>query len=180
VSKAFTREDGGGEDGLVPVRPRATSDRPRYITPEGYRALQEELAALLLPPGPEEAGALDAAVRRRERERRVHEVADALEEVKVVPAPAEPHGRIFFGAWVTLEDEDGALQTWRLVGPDEADARAGRLSVESPLGRALLGREEGDVVEVERPRGRTEYTVTQVTYRTAGSAEDAASAGQAG
>lgn len=178
MSKAFTKEDGGGDEGLVPVRPRAAATGPRYITPEGYRALQEELASLLAPQDPQEAGALDAAVRKRERERRAHEVADALEEVKVVPAPAEPQGRVFFGAWVTLEDEDGAEQTWRLVGPDEADARSGRLSVESPLGRALLGREEGDVVEVERPRGRTEYTVTHVVYRTAGAAEEGAHAGE--
>ena len=180
MSKAFTKEDGGGDEGLVPVRPRTATAGPRYITPEGYRALQEELASLLSPQQPQEAGALDAAVRKRERERRVHEVADALEEVKVVPAPQQPHGRVFFGAWVTLEDEDGAEQTWRLVGPDEADARSGRLSVESPLGRALLGREEGDVVEVERPRGRTEYTVTQVVYRTAGGAEEGTSASEGG
>lgn len=180
MSKAFTKEDGGGEDGLVPVRPRASSDHPRYITPEGYRALQEELAQLLSSPPPGEEGALDAAVLRRERERRAHELADTLGVVKVVPPPEAPHGRVFFGAWVTLEDEDGALQRWRLVGPDEADARAGRLSVESPLGRALLGREEGDVVEVERPRGRTEFTVMQVLYRTAGSAEAGAGAGQEG
>jgi transcription elongation factor GreB len=119
-------------------------------------------------------------VRRRERERRAHEVADVLEQVKVVPAPEAPHGRVFFGAYVTLENEDGSLHTWRLVGPDEADASAGRLSVESPLGHALLGREEGDVVEVERPRGRTEYVVTQVTYRTARGEEEGASAGDAG
>ena len=119
-------------------------------------------------------------MRKRERERRAHEVADALEEVKVVPPPAEPHGRVFFGAWVTLEDEEGSEQTWRLVGPDEADARSGRLSVESPLGRALLGREEGDVVEVERPRGRTEYTVTAVVYRTARGQEEGARAGEGG
>jgi transcription elongation factor GreB len=181
MSKAFTKEDGGGEDGLVPVRPRSTSsEQPRYITPEGYRALQEELAQLLSPPAPGEAGALDAAVLRRERERRAHEVADTLEVVKVVQPPEAPHGRVFFGAWVTLEDEDGQLQRWRLVGPDEADARAGRLSVESPLGRALLGREEGDVVEVERPRGRTEFTVAQVLYRTAADAQEEAGAGQGG
>ena len=161
------------------MRPRASAEGPRYITPEGYRALQEELASLLAPPPPQETAALDGAVRRRERERRAHELADVLEEVKVVPPPAEPHGRVFFGAWVTLEDEDGALQTWRLVGPDEAEARSGRLSVESPLGRALLGREEGDVVEVERPRGTAEYTVTQVVYRASG-AQEGASAGEGG
>jgi transcription elongation factor GreB len=53
---------------------------------------------------------------------------------------------------------------YRIVGPDEADVKAGRLSVESPLARALLGKEVGESVQVERPRGAMEYTVTQVAY----------------
>ena len=59
-----------------------------------------------------------------------------------------------------------AQQVYRIVGPDEADVRAGRLSVESPLARALLGKEVGESVVVERPRGAVEYTVTQVDYVT--------------
>jgi transcription elongation factor GreB len=75
-------------------------------------------------------------------------------------------GRAFFGAWVELEDEAGSRVRYRIVGPDEADVKAGRLSVESPLARALLGKEVGESVVVERPRGAVEYTVTQVDYVT--------------
>lgn len=165
MSKAFTKEDSGGDEGLVPARPRAGQGEKRYITPEGYRALQEELATLL---GPEASGegqtGLDAGVRKRERERRAQQLADTLEEVRVVSPEPSQEGRVFFGAWVSLEDEDGGEVTYRIVGPDEADVKAGRLSVESPLARALLGKEVGEAVQVERPRGAVEYTVTQVTY----------------
>jgi transcription elongation factor GreB len=165
MSKAFTKEDSGGDEGLVPVRPRAGAGEKRYITPEGYRALQEELASLLGPEASAEGElSLDAGVRKRERERRAQQLADTLEQVRVVMPEPSQEGRVFFGAWVTLEDEEGAEVTYRVVGPDEADVKAGRLSVESPLARALLGKEVGESVQVERPRGAVEYTVTHVAY----------------
>ena len=82
----------------------------------------------------------------------------------VEPDPAQA-GRVFFGAWVTLEDEEGEIVRYRIVGPDEADAKAGLISAASPLGRALLGKEEGDTAVVERPRGPAEYTIRAVDYR---------------
>lgn len=166
MSKAFTKEEGGGDEGLVPARPRAGAGEKRYITPDGYRALQEELASLLGPEASAEGDTgLDAGVRKRERERRAQQLSDTLEQVRVVTPEPSQEGHVFFGAWVTLEDEDGAEVTYRVVGPDEADVKAGRLSVESPLARALLGKEVGESVQVERPRGAVEYTVTHVTYR---------------
>lgn len=165
MSKAFTKEDGGSDEGLTPARPRSGQGEKRYITPEGYRALQEELASLLGPDASAEGqSGLDAGVRKRERERRAQQLADTLEEVRVVTPEASQEGRVFFGAWVTLEDEDGSEVMYRIVGPDEADVRAGRLSVESPLAKALLGKEVGESVQVERPRGVVEYTVTQIAY----------------
>ncbi|CAM3364446.1 hypothetical protein G4177_18430 [Corallococcus sp. ZKHCc1 1396] len=163
MSKAFTKEDGGGDEGLTPARPRSTSAEQRYITPEGYRALQEELLATQ-GPASEDWPELEAGVRRRERERRAHELAAILEEVRVVEPDPSQVGRVFFGAWVLLEDEDGAQMRYRIVGPDEADVKAGRLSVESPLARALLGKEAGEVVLVERPRGPVEYELLAVEY----------------
>jgi transcription elongation factor GreB len=166
MSKAFTKEDSGGDEGLVPVRPRVGAGEKRYITPEGYRALQEELASLLGPEASAEGQLeLDAGVRKRERERCAQQLADTLEQVRVVTPESSQEGRVFFGAWVTLEDEEGTEVTYRVVGPDEADVKAGRLSVESPLARALLGKEVGESVQVERPRGAVEYTVTHVAYR---------------
>ncbi len=165
MSKAFTREDSGGDEGVVHARPRSTSGEKRYITPEGHRALEEELARQLGPQADMgERTELEAGEQKRERERRAQHLAATLEEVRVVEPDPSQEGRVFFGAWVTLEDEDGSEVTYRIVGPDEADVRAGRLSVESPLARALLGKEMGESVQVERPRGAVEYTVTQVRY----------------
>ncbi|RKG92398.1 GreA/GreB family elongation factor [Corallococcus terminator] len=163
MSKAFTKEDGGGDEGLTPMRPRSASGERRYITPEGYRALQEELLASQ-GPIPQDWPELEAGVRKRERERRAREVAAILEEVRVVEPDPSQAGRVFFGAWVVLEDEDGEPLRYRIVGPDEADVKAGRLSVESPLARALLGKEAGEVVLVERPRGPVEYELLAVEY----------------
>ncbi len=164
MSKAFTKEDSGAEEAL-PVRPRPASGEKRYITPEGYRALQEELLAAQGPDtGAQGLTPLEAGVRRKERERRAQQLAAVLEEVRVVEPDEAQAGRVFFGAWVEVEDEDGGRARYRIVGPDEADVKAGRLSVESPLARALLGKEVGESVLVERPRGAVEYTVTRVDY----------------
>jgi transcription elongation factor GreB len=153
MSKAFTKEDDGGQESL-PLPPRPPSGEKRYITPEGYRALQEELASLLeKQPGD------------GEHARRAQSLNIILDSVQVVTPEASEEDRVYFGAWVTLEDEEGQETTYRVVGPDEADVRAGRLSVESPLARALLGREVGEAVQVERPRGSVEYTVVRVSYR---------------
>ncbi len=166
MSKAFTKEDAGGDEPLLPPRPRSASGEKRYITPEGYRALQEELAALTAPqPRERDALALGSEAQTRERARRARQVADTLEEVRVVSPDNLDEPRVYFGAWVTLEDEEGEESAYRIVGPDEADVKAGRLSVESPLARALLGKEVGESVRVERPRGAIEYTLTQVSYR---------------
>lgn len=165
MSKAFTKEDDGGQESL-PLPPRPPSGEKRYITPEGYRALQEELAALTGTAGEEEAPALGKEARDREHTRRIQLLTLTLESVQVVsPEAGSEEDRVYFGAWVTLEDEEGQETTYRIVGPDEADVRAGRLSVESPLARALLGREVGEAVQVERPRGSVEYTVVRVSYR---------------
>ncbi|MFL5345697.1 MAG: GreA/GreB family elongation factor [Hyalangium sp.] len=166
MSKAFTKEDSGGEELLLPPRPRSASGEKRYITPEGYRALQEELEALTAPVSRDkDTPAFEGEAQARERARRARQLAAILEEVKVVSPEAPDDAHVFFGAWVTLEDEEGEETAYRVVGPDEADVKAGRLSVESPLARALLGKEVGESVRVERPRGAIEYTVTGVSYR---------------
>ena len=72
---------------------------------------------------------------------------------------------MLFGAWVTLEDEAGERTAFRIVGPDEVDARAQQVSANSPLARAALGRRAGDEVFVDRPRGGATYTIVSVRYR---------------
>ncbi len=72
--------------------------------------------------------------------------------------------RVYFGAWVRLENEDGAEVSYRLVGPDETDVKAGLISVESPMGRVLVGKEEGDEVVVVRPAGRAVFSILEIGY----------------
>jgi transcription elongation factor GreB len=92
-----------------------------------------------------------------------------LDEVRVVlPGEVADPDRIFFGAWVTLADESGEEHRYRLVGPDEFDVERGLVSVASPVGRVLLGKEEGDEVTVQRPAGRASYVVTGISYESEG------------
>jgi transcription elongation factor GreA len=99
------------------------------------------------------AGDLHLASRRLETLRRV------LEDAEVV----EPDGRVLIGSRATVRHADGETETYELVAPGEADARQGRISSDSPLGSALVGRREGDVTYMEAPAGRVELAITSVS-----------------
>ncbi len=77
--------------------------------------------------------------------------------------PSDPR-RVFFGAYVTIEDEDGEEHTYRIVGGDESDTSKGWISIDSPVARALLGKRDGDAVTVRAPKGEIEYTIVAVKY----------------
>jgi transcription elongation factor GreB len=144
MSKAFLPEDTGAEaELLLPARPA----EPLPITPAGHARLAAERAALV--PGDEASRTRSAMLDR------------ILATVRVV-APARLEGGAGFGCEVTIEDEDGVERTYALVGPDEVDPKRGRISTESPLGRRLLGRCEGEVVEVERGGRTDELTIVAV------------------
>jgi transcription elongation factor GreB len=87
-----------------------------------------------------------------------------MDELVVVRATPEQRGRVFFGAFVTLEEEDGTRRELRLVGPDESEPSAGRVSIESPLGRALVGKHVGDELVVRRPKGELQATIVSIRY----------------
>jgi transcription elongation factor GreB len=156
---------------------------PRYITPEGFRRLAAEHeqiwsalrprivaeveAAAALGDRSENAEYLYGKRKLRELDRRLRFLSERMDELTVVEPKPHPSGRAFFGAWVTVEAEDGSERTYRLVGPDEFDVPAGLISVEAPLGRALLGRSEGDLVRVQRPAGAAELTIVAVTWEPA-------------
>lgn len=103
--------------------------------------------------------------RLREIDRRLRFLQKRLDTATIVtPAEQTDRSRVFFGATVSLEDEDGGRSTYQIVGSDEIDASGGRISVESPMGRALLRKAVGDSVEVRRPRGDIELTVVDIRY----------------
>ena len=151
-----------------------------YITPEGFRKLQEELEYLWKIERPRvtsevsEAAALGdrsenaeyiyGKKRLREIDRRLRFLSKRLDELTVVQGSPEQEGRVYFGASVTLEDENGNATEYRLVGPDESDAAAGKISIASPMGRSLMGREEGDEFVLRRPMGLATFRVLEIRY----------------
>jgi transcription elongation GreA/GreB family factor len=153
VSKAFTSEE--TEDVSVPGRTidRSAPGEERPITPEGHAAFVARLEALLA----------ERATASEERAKDLgHPIAllhATLDSVRIVPRE-EPDGTARFGSVVSLRWEDGREQRVTLVGPDEAEE--GRVSIASPLGRALLGARVGAYVEIERPRGAMEAQILAV------------------
>jgi transcription elongation factor GreB len=153
----------------------------RYITPEGYERLRAELERLWREERPrvtrevseaaahgdrsENAEYIYGKKRLREIDRRIEFLGKRLEELTVVKPREDAPDRVYFGAWVELEDEDGAVSQFRVVGPDEFDAASGRISMDSPLGRALLGRAAGDSFTLQRPKGPVTYVVVAIRYR---------------
>jgi transcription elongation factor GreB len=179
MSKAFVKEsDDDAEDDApeAPPPPRGS----QLITPEGYRALQLELDRLWKVERPritdevataaaqgdrsENAEYIYGKKKLREIDRRVRFLTKRLESLTVVVPAKEQLGRIFFGAWFTIEDEDGVESTYRIVGTDEVDLGARKISVKAPVAQALLGKREGDTTVVHRPKGPTEVTVLKVWY----------------
>ncbi len=153
---------------------------PRYITPEGYRRLAAEHDRIWSVERPRIVAEVEAAAalgdrsenaeyiygkrKLRELDRRLRFLSQRLDSLTVMEPMPDPQGRAFFGAWVTVQDEEGEERTYRLVGPDELDTAAGHISVEAPLGRALLGRRENDAVSVVRPAGEIELLVVRVAW----------------
>lgn len=152
----------------------------RYITPEGEQALREELHQLWKVERPVVTNTVHEAAkngdrsengdyiygkrRLREIDSRVRFLNKRLDEVEVVEQIPGNTEKIFFGAWVTLEDEAGEEQRWRIVGPDEFDLQAGKLSMDSPMARALLGKGLDDEVSVHTPSGDRTYFVAGISY----------------
>jgi len=99
-------------------------------------------------------------------EGRIAEIENKLAGAQVIdPATVDGDGRVVFGATVEIEDvEAGTRRTWRIVGDDEADVRENKVSVNSPLARALIGKEEGDNVEVQAPGGVRSYEIVAISY----------------
>jgi transcription elongation factor GreB len=155
----------------------------KYITPEGARRLREELERLWREERPSVCRAVTAAAaqgdrsenaeytygkrRLREIDRRVRFLRRRLEGMVIVDQPPADPERVFFGAWVELAAEDGTRTRYRIVGPDEFDMAPGYISMDSPLGRALLRRRIEEEVTVETPVGSRLYLIVAIEYERA-------------
>jgi len=157
------------------------TDRPNYITPGGFAALRAEYDQLFAEERPKLVEVISWAAgngdrsengdyiygrqRLRQIDRRLGWLAKRMKAAKVVdPAAAPDRSRVFFGARVTIADEDDNQRTLTLVGDDEADAGQGRIGWGSPLARALRGATVGDLRRVMLPAGEKEYEVIAIDY----------------
>ncbi len=102
--------------------------------------------------------------RLREIDRRVRFLRKRLDGMTVVDKPPTDRGRVYFGAWVTLEDDDGKQMRHRIVGPDEFDMNAGYISMDAPLARALMRKALDEEVKVQLPGGERVFTVVAISY----------------
>ncbi len=160
-------------------RPPAAPKAP-YITPAGRQRLEQELHYLWRVKRPEVTRAVAEAAAQgdrsenaeyiygkkqlREIDRRVRYLQKRLDEVEVVDRRPQDARRVFFGAWVTLENAQGEEVCYRIVGADEIDTACGWISVDSPLARALLKKAVDDEVTVKAPAGEMKYLVVAVSY----------------
>lgn len=159
-------------------RPPAAKKSP-YITPQGLSDLQDEQKAIWLRRR-EVVAALSAAAAEgdrsenaeyiyrkkelREIDRRIRYLQKRLPELKVVNQKPANQEQVFFGATVTLEDEQGETRQHRIVGPDEFDREPHYISIDAPLARSLLKQSLGDEVEVRVPGGTHCYFIVDVEY----------------
>ncbi len=151
-----------------------------YITPSGAARLQQELDELWRVERPRVTRAVAAAAaegdrsenaeyiygkkRLREIDRRVRYLRKRLEGLRVVDTVPHNPGRVFFGAWVEIAYADGTIRLHRIVGPDEFDMDPRYISMDAPLGKALIGRARGDHVAVATPGGTQEVEIAAVSY----------------
>lgn len=161
-----------------PPQPRSSP----YITPEGAARLREELDRLWRVERPDVVRALADAAAEGDRsenaeyiyrkkqlggiDRRIRHLRRRLGILKVVDRSPAGTGQVFFGAWITVEDESGAESRFRIVGPDEFDHAPEYISMDAPLARALMKRSVGDEVTLELAAGRKTYLLLDVSYST--------------
>lgn len=179
MSKAFTRESDGDED-LEDERDAPASGAPNYITPAGLRRLHDEVTQLWKVERPKLVDIIAWAAsngdrsengdyiygkrRLREIDRRIRFLNKRIDAAEIVDNAGRAPERVYFGATVTVADEDGAERTVSIVGIDESDPGRGRVSWISPIASALLKGCVGDVVTLRTPRGTEELEILAIRY----------------
>jgi transcription elongation factor GreB len=154
--------------------------RSAYITPEGAQAIREEIETLWKVERPVVTAAVTAAAalgdrsenadyhygkkRLRQIDSRVRYLGKRHDELKIVEPREHEDDKVYFGAWVTLEDAEGETVEYRIVGPDESDVESNAISMDSPMGKALLGRSLDDEVKVVRPKDTALFEIVSLRY----------------
>ncbi|WP_111977680.1 transcription elongation factor GreB [Algibacillus agarilyticus] len=155
--------------------------RSNHITRDGWEKLEQELRYLWKEERPRITRSVSEAAaqgdrsenaeyiygkrRLREIDRRVRFLSKRLDELQVVYPNPQQEGKVYFGAWVSLEDEEENTFCYRIVGSDEFDPKVNFISIDSPMARALIGKRVDDEITVKTPNGTKIYYITQIRYR---------------
>jgi transcription elongation factor GreB len=165
MSRAFIKEDDANTSGEeLPERPQ--SPHPNYVTPAGLAQLQAQLAELQAQRHTQMAhpeGIL-AEEHLKPVERDIRYFQERIDRAIVIDPAAQPHDKVAFGAVVTTVDDDDETRRFAIVGEDEADPAAGKISWVSPLASALVGASVGDTVIWKRPAGDKNLEITAIAY----------------
>lgn len=159
--------------------------KTKLITPEGFIKLKKEEVHLWQKERPEVTKIVTWAAslgdrsenadyqynkrRLREIDRRVRFIRKTLQEVRVVEYHPQQEGRVFFGAWVSLEDEADQTLLFRITGPEEIYGRNDYISIDCPMARACLKKQVGDEVEINLPTGKKTWFITAIRYEASAS-----------
>jgi len=150
-----------------------------YITPEGFETLKQELndrwllrrevttavtAAAAEGDRSENAEYIYRKKQLREIDRRIRYLQKRLDELTAVNTQPTDTSRVYFGAWVTLEDDAGIEVTYRIVGPDEFDTHKDYISMDAPVAKALLGKALDSEIKIDLPTGSQHYYITDIHY----------------
>ncbi len=160
-----------------PPSPRGSA----YITAAGFKRMKDEVTQLWKVERPIVTQAVHEAAkngdrsengdyiygkkRLREIDSRVRFLSKRMEVLTVVDRLPEDQSKVFFGAWVTLEDEDGEEQTYQIVGPDEFNVAERKLSMDSPLAKAMMSKRLDDEIVLRKPEGEELYYITAIAYK---------------
>lgn len=168
----------------TPTRPD-TSRKPGRITSEGRRLLEEQAEELRAESRvmaenvriaaaegdrSENAEYIYGKMKLGQIHKKMRFLGNRLDVLETVPQPAPDDGRVHFGCWVEIEDDDGELHSFRIVGPDETERGENYISTDSPMAQALLGRSLDDDILVKRPIGDLEAVIVGISVREPGEA----------
>ncbi|BBU97993.1 MULTISPECIES: transcription elongation factor GreB [Providencia] len=151
------------------------------ITREGWDALDKELKYLWKEERPRVTQSVSEAAaqgdrsenaeyiygkkRLREIDRRIRFLSKRLDQLRIIEPDPRQEGRVFFGAWVKLEDENENIRIFRIVGADEFNPTKQWISIDSPVARALIGKQVDDEITVNTPGGQVTYFVLEISYQ---------------
>ncbi len=182
MSKAFVKEDSENDenDGLDEPESALPQGTKNYITPSGFEKLRAELMELLDVKRPElvktvawaasngdrseNADYIYGKRKLREYDRRIRFLQKRLEIAEIVDPKKQSGDKVLFGATVTIENEEGKRNTYQIVGIDESDPAAKKISWIAPLAKAILNAKKGETVSFRSPKGEEELTVVNVQF----------------